>query len=229
MRKLIAKRPVQYMGRIYEPGDALPAQDGRMVEAWTRAETAVWADTTAATAAQDAGLESEGWKVINALLDMGVILEDENGAFVGEEKLIDQLLVAPTAAMEAADALNAMGINIYDNAGNFVGPGDLEKQIKNMVKGGQEPPATPQEGGDGHQDPQGETGAPAGQENGKEPEMVTGHLDAEDLAKMKKADLEDLAAKLGVDISKAKNNDERAALIAAVEIQAPAQETGGAQ
>lgn len=54
-------------------------------------------------------------------------------------------------------------------------------------------------------------------------------VDAADLAKMKKADMEDLAAKLGVDISKAKNNDERAALIAAVEIQAPAQGTGSAQ
>lgn len=147
MKKLIAKRPVLYMGMMYQAGDRLPAQDKTMVAAWLNAGSAAW-----------------------------------------------------------------------------IGP-EAEKTAGN----GQEPPATPAEDGDGHQDPQRETGAPAGQENGKEPEMVTGHLDAEDLAKMKKADLEDLAAKLGVDISKAKNNDERAALIAAVEIQAPAQETGGAQ
>lgn len=50
-------------------------------------------------------------------------------------------------------------------------------------------------------------------------------LDAEALAKMKKTDLEDLAAKLGVDISEAKNNDERAALITVVTVQ----EIGSAQ
>ena len=42
-------------------------------------------------------------------------------------------------------------------------------------------------------------------------------------------DLEKLADQLGVDISGAKNNKERAELIAAVPVQAPANETGGAQ
>uniref|UniRef100_A0AAU8B5Q8 Mu-like prophage FluMu N-terminal domain-containing protein n=1 Tax=Dulem virus 34 TaxID=3145752 RepID=A0AAU8B5Q8_9CAUD len=59
--------------------------------------------------------------------------------------------------------------------------------------------------------------------------LVDGHLDPEQLATMKKADLADLADKLGVDISAAKNNAERAALIAAVTVQAPADENGGAQ
>ena len=45
---------------------------------------------------------------------------------------------------------------------------------------------------------------------------------------MKKADLEKLADQLGVDISGAKNNKGRAELIAAVPVQAPAHETGGA-
>lgn len=59
--------------------------------------------------------------------------------------------------------------------------------------------------------------------------LVDGHLDPEQLAAMKKDALEKLAAQLGVDISKAKNNTERAALIAAVTVQAPANENGGAQ
>ena len=59
--------------------------------------------------------------------------------------------------------------------------------------------------------------------------MLEGHLDAEQLATMKKADLEKLAGQLGVDISGAKNNKERAELIAAVPVQAPANETGGAR
>lgn len=112
MKKLIAKRPVLYMGLIYQVGDRLPAQNQIMVDAWLNAGSAVWSGSEA------------------------------------------------------------------------------EKPIK----------------------------------NNREPEMMN-DLDAEALAKMKKTDLEDLAAKLDVDISEAKNNDERAALIAAVTVQ----EIGGAQ
>lgn len=105
MKKLIAKRSVLYLGRMYDAGDTLPANDQKMVTAWLNAKSAEW--------------------------------------------------------------------------------------------------------------------------DGQE-EMVEGHLDAEQLATMKKADLEKLADQLGVDISGAKNNKERAELIAAVPVQAPAHETGGA-
>ena len=82
----------------------------------------------------------------------------------------------------------------------------------NHVQNGQETPGEAENGGG--------SGAPA---------MLTGHLDAADLEKWKKADLEKLAADMGVDISKAKNNAERAAILAAVEVQAPANdpENGG--
>ena len=82
---------------------------------------------------------------------------------------------------------------------------------------------------DGSQDSRGQNGGQEGQENGQEAGMVEGHLDPDQLATMKKADLEKLADQLGVDISGAKNNKERAELIAAVPVQAPANETGGAQ
>jgi len=80
---------------------------------------------------------------------------------------------------------------------------------------------------DGSQGSQEQNEGQEDEENGQE-EMVEGHLDAEQLATMKKADLEKLADQLGVDISGAKNNKERAELIAAVPVQAPAHETGGA-
>lgn len=105
MKKLIAKRSVLYLGRMYDAGDTLPANDQKMVTAWLNAKSAEW--------------------------------------------------------------------------------------------------------------------------DGQE-EMVEGHMDAEQLATMKKAALEKLADQLGVDISGAKNNKERAELIAAVPVQAPAHETGGA-
>ena len=78
-------------------------------------------------------------------------------------------------------------------------------------------------------DSRGQNGGQEAQENGQEGKMVEGHLDAEQLATMKKAELEKLADQLGVDISSAKNNKERAELIAAAPVQAPANETGGAR
>ena len=42
MKALTAKRAVLYQGRMYEPGDILPAGDSRMVEAWLEAESAEW-------------------------------------------------------------------------------------------------------------------------------------------------------------------------------------------
>ena len=121
MKKLIAKRPVLYLGRMYDKGDTLPANDQKMVTAWLNAKSAAWDGQEAKESRQEA------------------------------------------------------------------------------------------------------------QENGQEAEMLEGHLDAEQLATMKKADLEKLADQLGVDISGAKNNKERAELIAATTVQAPANETGGAR
>lgn len=42
MKALTAKRAVLYHGRMYEPGDTLPAGDSKMVEAWLQAESAEW-------------------------------------------------------------------------------------------------------------------------------------------------------------------------------------------
>lgn len=142
MKKLIAKRSVLYLGRMYDAGDTLPANDQKMVTAWLNAKSAEWDGQEAEEGRQEA---QEG----------------------------------------AKQADGSQGS---------------------------------QEQNEGQED----------EENGQE-EMVEGHLDAEQLATMKKAELEQLAADLGVDISNAKNNRERAELIAAVPVQAPAKEAGSAQ
>ena len=136
MKKLIAKRPVLYLGRMYDAGDTLPANDQKMVTAWLNAKSAEWG---------------------------------------GQE------------AQESAEQA------------------------------------------DGSQGSQEQNEGQEAEENGQEAEMVEGHLDAEQLATMKKTELEQLAADLGVDISNAKNNRERAELIAAVPVQPPAKEAGSAQ
>lgn len=141
MKKLIAKRSVLYLGRMYDAGDTLPANDQKMVTAWLNAKSAEWDGQEAEEGRQEA---QEGAKRA-----------------------------------------------------------------------------------DGSQGSQEQNEGQEAEENGQE-EMVEGHMDAEQLATMKKAALEKLADQLGVDISGAKNNKERAELIAAVPVQAPAHETGGA-
>lgn len=65
MVKLTARRPILYQGRMYEPGDPLPAHDGRMVSAWLDAKSAEWtgekpATDTAENAAHAGTAESAG-------------------------------------------------------------------------------------------------------------------------------------------------------------------------
>jgi len=205
MKKLIAQRPIQYMGRTYERGEAIPAHDDRMVEAWLKAKSAAWTGEDEKDAACAAVREAARRSKVNSL---------------------------------AADAIRAMGVDIEDAAGEFVGTESMEEQIRAMFA-----PVSLQDSGEtreGQDNTSGENAAQGGQnepgegENGQRggtPAMLTGHLDAADLEKWKKADLEKLAADMGVDISKAKNNAERAAILAAEEVQTPAnapENSGGA-
>lgn len=203
MKKLIAQRPIQYMGRTYERGEAIPAQDPKMVAAWLKANSAAWTGTDVEDAARAAIREAARRSRVN-----------------------DQ----------AAEAIRAMGVTIEDTAGEFVGASSMEEQIRALFApvGLQNGGGTGegQDHGDGGNAAQGGQNAPGEGENGQgggAPAMLTGHLDAAKLERMKKEDLLDLAAKLGVDVSAAKNQQERAQLIAAAEVQAHATdpENGG--
>ena len=203
MKKLIAQRPIQYMGRTYERGEAIPAQDPKMVAAWLKANSAAWTGTDVEDAARAAIREAARRSRVN-----------------------DQ----------AAEAIRAMGVTIEDTAGEFVGASSMEEQIRALfAPGGLQNGGGTGEGldhGDGENDAQGGQNAPGEGENGQgggAPAMLTGHLDAAKLERMKKEDLLDLAAKLGVDVSAAKNQQERAQLIVAAEVQAHATdpENGG--
>ena len=206
MKKLIAQRPIQYMGRTYERGEAIPAQDPKMVEAWLKANSATWTGADLEDTARAAVREAARRSKVNDL---------------------------------AAEAIRAMGVTIEDAAGEFVGASSMEEQIRALFA-----PGGLQNGGgtgegqdhcDGENTAQDGQNAPGEGENGQgggTSAMLTGHLDPAKLERMKKEDLLDLAAKLGVDVSAAKNQQERAQLIAAAEVQAPAdppENDGGAQ
>ena len=203
MKKLIAQRPIQYMGRTYERGEAIPAQDPKMVAAWLKANSAAWTGTDVEDAARAAIREAAQRSRVNG---------------------------------QAAEAIRAMVVTIEDTAGEFVGASSMEEQIRALfAPGGLQNGGGTGEGqdhGDGGNAAQGGQNAPGEGENGQgggAPAMLTGHLDAAKLERMKKEDLLDLAAKLGVDVSAAKNQQERAQLIAAAEVQAHATdpENGG--
>lgn len=142
MKRLIAERSVLYLGRMYDAGDTLPANDQKMVTAWLNAKSAEWGGQEAQESRQE--------------------------------------------AKESAEQA------------------------------------------DGSQDSQGQNEGQEGKENGQEAKMVEGHLDPDQLSTMKKSDLEKLAEQLGIDISGAKNNKERAELIASATVQVPETETGSA-
>ena len=206
MKKLIAQRQIQYMGRTYERGEAIPAQDPKMVAAWLRANSAAWTDTDMEDFAHAVVQEAARRSKVNdlaadAIRAMGVTIEDDAGEFVGADSIAEQIraLFAPGSLQDGGETKEGQ-----EPAGSG-----------NHVQNGQETPGEAENGGG--------SGAPA---------MLTGHLDAAQLERMKKEDLLDLAAKLGVDVSAAKNQQERAQLIAAAEVQAtanPQENDGGAQ
>jgi len=167
-KRLIAARPIQFRGRTYERGDALPAYDTRMVDAWLKAKSAKWEE--AAHAVEPATNEGT-----------------------------TQPAVDPVAA-QVLQVLDGLGVKITDDAGEFCGEEELTARITAAVM---------PEGWD----PEAQTTPGI--------EAITTHLDAATLAKLKTEDLEKLAADMGVDISEAKTNTERAELIAAVEVLIP--------
>ena len=67
MKQLIAKRSILYQNRIYAPGEALPAADGRMAKAWLRAGSAAWQE--------DAPPAAEGEKMRTGHLDPAQLAE----------------------------------------------------------------------------------------------------------------------------------------------------------
>lgn len=66
MKQLIAKRSILYQNRIYAPGEALPAADGRMAEAWLRAGSAAWKEDPP---------QAEGEKMLTGHLDPAQLAE----------------------------------------------------------------------------------------------------------------------------------------------------------
>lgn len=151
MKKLTAKRPILFGGRMYEVGDTLPAQDQRMVNAW---------------------------------------------------------LAAGSAELDGHDA-PAEALTPPAGADGGQNDADADKETE---------------------DTQGTENAAEAAENGENgPDMVEGHLDPAQLEEMTKEQLKQLADDMGVDLPRGATKALIVERLAAVTVEAPMDNGGGAQ
>lgn len=136
-RKLVAKRPIQYMGISYKRGAALPVSDPLMVKAWLKSGSAVWEEPSPE---QNSSPDKVRWQeaafqVMDCLTSWGVDITDVSGCFLGEDSLKAQLKqkffpAALAAEHQAADVLRSLDVDITGEDGVFVGEETLREQLR---------------------------------------------------------------------------------------------------
>lgn len=91
MKRLTAKRPVLYMGRMYKAGETLPANDQKMVTAWLGAGSAKWTGEQSAAPEQTAEVTSGGQNAQDGANGAGDAqdTQDENDAQDGQKTAQD--------------------------------------------------------------------------------------------------------------------------------------------
>ena len=91
MKALTEKRAVLYQGRMYEPGDALPAGDSKMVEAWLQAESAEWTgeDQKPAQEGQEIQGAAEGTQEGQGAAEDAQEGQEGQGAAEGTQDVVD--------------------------------------------------------------------------------------------------------------------------------------------
>lgn len=97
MKRLTAKRPVLYMGRMYKAGETLPANDQKMVTAWLGAGSAEWTGEQSAAPEQAAEVTGGG--------------QDAQDGTNGAGDAQDGQKTAQDGANGAGDAQNGQGEN----------------------------------------------------------------------------------------------------------------------
>ena len=117
MKRLTAKRPVLYIGRMYKAGETLPANDQKMVTAWLGAGSAEWTGEQSAApeqAAEVTGGAQDAQDGANGAGDAPQNGQGENGAQdgQGENGAQDGQKTAQDGANGAGDApQNGQGEN----------------------------------------------------------------------------------------------------------------------
>ena len=131
MKALTAKRAVLYQGRMYEPGDALPAGDRKMVEAWLQAESAEWTgeDQKPAQEGQEIQGAAEGTQ------------EGQEGQTPGQETPGQSAAASQYEAVQLFEGQTIVGtqggIEVLLRRGSFVCVDPDGQKITNVTKGGE--------------------------------------------------------------------------------------------
>lgn len=99
MKKLIAKRLILYQGRNYNIGEAIPATDPVMTEAWLKAGSAAWE-----------GAEEP--------LPAGLPFPEEKAHEDGAGVLLCQRDSRQEAERKAAEVLRSLGVELTDEEGD---------------------------------------------------------------------------------------------------------------
>ena len=121
MKRLIAKRPILYLGRMYQEGEALPGGDAKMVDAWVRNKSAEWSgenDKTAQDSTQGTQDGQDGGMIAGHLdpKDLESLkkadlerMATDMGLEISEAKTKADLIAVITAAEVYAPAENENG------------------------------------------------------------------------------------------------------------------------
>lgn len=121
MKRLIAKRPILYLGRMYQEGEALPGGDAKMVDAWVRNKSAEWSgenDKTAQDGTQGTQDGQDGGMIAGHLdpKDLESLkkadlerMATDMGLEISEAKTKADLIAVITAAEVYAPAENENG------------------------------------------------------------------------------------------------------------------------
>lgn len=124
MKALTAKRAVLYQGRMYEPGDALPAGDSKMVEAWLQAESAEWTGEAQEPVQEDQEGQEAAEGTQEAQEDQGTAegTQEDQGAAEGAQE--DQ--------GAAEDTLDVVDGHLTRESLETMAKANLEKLAKDM-------------------------------------------------------------------------------------------------
>ena len=125
MKRLIAKRPILYLGRMYQEGEALPGGDAKMVDAWVRNKSAEWSGENAKTA-QDTQGTQDGQDGTQGTQDGGMIAGHLDPKDLESLKKADLERMATDMGLEISEAKTKADLIAVITAAEVYAPAENE-------------------------------------------------------------------------------------------------------
>lgn len=129
MKRLIAKRPILYLGRMYQEGEALPGGDAKMVDAWVRNKSAEWSgenDKTAQDGTQGTRDGRDGAQGAQGTQDGGMIAGHLDPKDLESLKKADLERMATDMGLEISEAKTKADLIAVITAAEVYAPAENE-------------------------------------------------------------------------------------------------------